>query len=122
MHSPKPSSFLAGWEDNALLYRLHEAWDADNSTDKAMIQHSISILNTAIAGYIAYNWWGHALELVALRWDETQVNNLIWVIRNSHDEDDVIELTGNRGVPDELYGLRASKMTAADVQPTSLAV
>jgi hypothetical protein len=109
MHTPDPKTFLEGWEDNALLYRLHEAYDADNSTKAKMIQHAISILNVGIGGYIAYNWWGHALELVALRWDETQANNLVWVIRNSHDEDDVIELTGNRGVPDELYGLRATK-------------
>lgn len=109
MHSRDYRNYKPGWEENGLLYRLHEAYDADNSSKAKMIQHAISILNTGIGGYIAYNWWGHALELVGLRWDETQVNNLVWIIRNSHNEDDVIELTGNRGVPDELYGLRSSK-------------
>lgn len=109
-HSLKHRQYVDGWEENALLYRLGdgEVFDADNRTRKSMIQHAISILATGTPGYIAYNWWGHALELVAVVWDESETNNLVWQIRNSHNEDDVIELTGSRAVPDELYGIAAS--------------
>jgi len=109
-HSRSHRQYEKGWEENALQYRLAEGevFDADNSTRKAMIQHAISILATGTPCYIAYNWWGHALELVAVEWDESATNNLRWKLRNSHNEDDVIELEGSRAVPDELYGFGAT--------------
>lgn len=103
--------YRPGWEENALLYRLAEQWDVDNRSTSAMIQHSISVLSTGTPLYVAYNWWGHALECVAVEWDESQPNNLVWVLRNSHNESDVIELTGSRGVPSEAYGIRATLTT-----------
>jgi hypothetical protein len=112
-HDPTPRKFVDGWEENALLHRVKDAWDADNSSQKSMIRYAISLLRTGIPCYIAYNWWRHALELVGLRWDESQVNNLVWQIRNSHGEDDLIELTGSQGVPDELYAIRSTLRTAA---------
>lgn len=107
-HDPVPRYFAEDWEQQALQYRLGEKWDTDNSRSATMIQHCISILHTGTPPYVAYNWWGHALELVALEWDESEANNLVWILRNSHNEDDVIELTGSRAVPSEAYGLRAS--------------
>jgi len=104
-HSLRPNRYKEGWEDDALNYRIGEVWDCD---PRAMLQHALTVLATGTPLYIAYNWWGHALECVAVRWDERQRDNVVWVIRNSHGEDDVIELTGSRGVPDEAYGLRAS--------------
>jgi hypothetical protein len=107
MHSRSYKSYKAGWEDNALLHRLDKVFDTD---PRKMTQHAISVMaRTGSGGYIAYNWWGHALECVGVRWDESVVNNLVWLIRNSHDEDDIIEMTGNRAVPDEFYGFAASK-------------
>ena len=97
MHSLRPARFKDGWEQDALNYRLAEAWDCDS---RNMLQHALSVLATGTPLYIAYNWWGHALECVGLRWDERERDNVVWVIRNSHGEDDVIELTGSRGVPD----------------------
>jgi hypothetical protein len=73
-----------------------------------MIQHAISILWTGRPLYIAYNWWGHALECCGVRWDESVKYNIVWQIRNSHNEEDIIELTGDRGIPDESYCIRAS--------------
>ncbi|HUT60705.1 MAG TPA: hypothetical protein VNA25_22905 [Phycisphaerae bacterium] len=105
MHSLRPNRFKDGWEEDAINYRLGEVWDCD---PRAMLQHALSVLATGTPLYIAYDWWGHALECVGLRWDEKQVNNVVWIVRNSHGEKDVIELTGNRGLPDEAYGLRAS--------------
>jgi hypothetical protein len=113
MLSRNPKTFLAGWEENAYLNRLKEAWDCDNSAPKTMIQHSISVLGTGSPIYIAYNWWGHALECCGVRWDETQVNNLVWLIRNSHNENDIIEMVGNKAVFDEAYAFRASLTNAA---------
>jgi len=109
-YTPNPlsldyKSFKSGWEEAALNYRIAEAWDSD---PRNMLQHSLSILRCGVSGYIAYNWWSHALNLVGLRWDESLPNNVAWIIRNSHNEDDFIELTGSRGVPDELYGIRAT--------------
>lgn len=80
------------------LYRLDKVWDTRSS---AMTQHCISILCYGRSLYIAYNWWGHALELVGIRYEN---NQLQWDISNSHNEPDVITLTGSRAIPDEAYG------------------
>lgn len=100
--------YRQGWEQNALLYRLAESWDVDNRSTSAMIQHSISVLSTGTPLYVAYNWWGHALECVGVEWDESVAYNIVWVLRNSHNEADLIRLTGSRGVPSEAYGIRAT--------------
>ncbi len=107
-HSRAYKQYADGWETDALQYRLAEAWDTDRSSEATMIRHCLSILATGTPLYIAYNWWGHALECVGLRWDESERNNLVWQSRNSHDEDDLIELTGAKAVPDEAYGIRAT--------------
>jgi len=113
-HDYTGRSLLNGWEEDALLHRINpdDVWDTDNSTKARMIQHCVTILTRSVPAYIAYYWWGHALELVGLEWDESEVNNLVWLIRNSHDEDDVIELVGSRAVPDEAFGIRATRTAA----------
>ena len=98
-------SYKAGWEEAALQYRLAEAWDTDKAT---MLQHALSVLATGTPLYIAYDWWGHALQCCGLRWDETVKDSVVWQIRNSHNEDDIIEMSGARAVPDEAYGIRAT--------------
>lgn len=111
MHSRDYKRFLEGWEENALLNRLESGavWDCDNSNGKGtMIQHCVTGLVLGFPLYIAYNWWGHAVECVAVEWDETQANNLTWWIRNSHNEKNIIKLTGDRAVPSEAYVFRAS--------------
>jgi len=108
--SINPREFKAGWEDDALKYRLLEAWDTNRVSEAAMVQQCLSILATGRAGYVAYNWWGHALECCAMRFDEKARNKVIWILRNSHDEEDVIELEGARGVPDEFFGIRAASI------------
>jgi hypothetical protein len=86
-------------------YRINTVWDTNaRAGDATMIQHCLSILSYGRPLYGAWNWWGHAVAVVAIRWDESALNNIVWVLRNSHNEDDVIELTGSRGVPDEAYG------------------
>ncbi len=95
-------------------YRLDKIWDTDSRNgDARMIQHCLSILCYGRSLYIAYNWWGHALECVGLRWDESKPNNLVWIIRNSHNESDFIELVGSKGVPDEAYGFVSTKQEDA---------
>jgi hypothetical protein len=106
MHSRRYQSYKEGWEENALQHRIDEVWDCSRSS---MVQHAISILATGTPLYIAYNWWGHALMCTGVKWAPRERNSLIWLIRNSHNEDDVIEMTGSRAVPDEAYGFRASK-------------
>jgi hypothetical protein len=106
MLSRNPKTFKEGWEDNALLHRLGDVYDTDA---QKMIQHAISILACGIPGHNAFNWWGHSTETVCVWWDETQVNNLRWGVRNSHNENDVIVMTGNKAVPDEFYGYASTK-------------
>jgi hypothetical protein len=104
-----PNSFGKGWEEDALKYRPLEWWDTRRqSGDLEMIRQCLSILATGRALYVGYNWWGHALEVCGMDWDETQPNNIVWLLRNSHGEDDVIRLTGAKGIPDEAYGVRAT--------------
>lgn len=78
-------------------YRLDKVWDTNRSD---MVRHCHSILCYGRSLYIAYNWWSHALELVGIKYNGTRE----WLISNSHNEDDVIVLTGSRAVPDEAYG------------------
>ena len=103
------NTFKPGWQANRVKYKPHEWWDTvgKSFSKKGMLRQCVSLILNGLPGYIAYNWWGHALELVGLNWDESLQNNVAWVLRNSHDENDVIELTGSRGVPDEAYGVRA---------------
>jgi len=110
-HSRKPSTFLEGWEENALQYRLGDTWDTPNDSIASRIQYMISILKTGTTIYDAHNWWGHATSVVGVEWDESQKNNLRVIERNSHDEDDLIELTGDRAIPDEMIGI-CSSLTA----------
>jgi len=79
-------------------YRLAKVWDC---SPRSMTQHCLSIMCYGRSLYIAYNWWGHALELVGIRYSGSTME---WLISNSHNEDDVIVLTGSRAVPSEAYG------------------
>lgn len=105
-HNRNPKSYRDGWEQERLKYRLDETWDTDaRSGDRTMILHCATILTqTARPLYATWGWWGHAVECVGMAWDESQQNNIKWLLRNSHNENDFIELTGSRGVPDEAYG------------------
>lgn len=87
-------------------FQLDKVWDCRKSV---MTQHCISGLCYGRSGYIAYNWWGHALELVGIR----MVGGVLqWDISNSHNEPDVITLTGSRAVPDECYFFISTKQAA----------
>jgi len=107
-HLSNPRSFKEGWKEDRTNYRLGEVWDCDNTSTQSMIQHCTTILSTGTPLYVGYDWWGHAVECVGLEWDESVKNNLIWKIRNSHGENELLELTGRRAVPDEAFGIRSS--------------
>jgi hypothetical protein len=106
LHGRDPREFRPNWKGSAFQNRLGEVWDCDGRSRALMIQHCITALSRGFAIFAAYLWWGHAVPIVGLVWDESMPYNLRWVIRNSHDEIDFIELTGNRGVPDEAYPIR----------------
>jgi hypothetical protein len=109
-HDRNYRNYKDGWKDARGSYRLGEVWDTDTRNgDARTIQHCLSILAYGRPLYIAYSWWGHALECIGLLWDETKKNNLVWVIRNSHNETKPIYLDGNRGVPDEAYGFASTE-------------
>jgi hypothetical protein len=87
------------------LYLLDEVWDLN---DRNMIQQCVTALCAGRSIYIAYNWWGHALELVGLRHNGS---TLEWIISNSHNEDDFIILTGGRATPSEAIAFVSTKST-----------
>jgi len=92
----RSSSYWAQYADKRKLYRLDKVWDTLKSR---MPQHCISGLCYGRSGYIAYNWWSHALELLSIR----IVNGVwYWDISNSHN-DPILTLTGSRAEPDECY-------------------
>lgn len=113
-YSLNPSSWKAGWKDNALLHRPTEWWDTRRASGALeMCRQCLSILRTGRPLYVGYNWWGHALEVCGMEWDESVLYGIVWVLRNSHDEAEPIRLTGEKGIPDEAYGLRATSWSAA---------
>ena len=100
-----PDTYKDGWKEDRKNYRLAEIWDTDaRSGDRTMILHCATILAlTARPIHGAWNWWGHSVELCGMRFDESLPNNVAFILRNSHNEDDFLELTGSRAVPDEAY-------------------
>jgi hypothetical protein len=102
----------AVWEGQPRPVKLDRAWDIDTRSgkDKAL-QIMLSCLAYGCPVYIAYNWWGHALCMSALLWDTSKQNNLVYVIRNSHNESDFILLEGSKGIPDEMYAFVSLKLS-----------
>jgi hypothetical protein len=95
--------FKPGWEKIALNYRPLEWWDTDRSLGvESMISQALGLLYTGRCCPGALNWWRHALPVVGMDWDESVSNCIVWKWWNSHD-DGIIDITGSRGVPDELY-------------------
>lgn len=105
-----PKRFKDDWEKDALNHRPSQWWDTYKQNDLFMIRQCLTILRTGRAGYVAYNWWSHALEVCGMHWDESELYGIVWDLRNSHGEDDVIQLTGRYGVPDEFYGLQQTSL------------
>lgn len=110
IHSRNPRRFDDDWQQQASMYRISasDVWDADNSSDEAMIQHLVTLFNMGVPIQGAWNWWRHTAEIAGLRWNERERYNLEVLVNNSHNEDDVIILTGRRAVPDEAYGIGAT--------------
>lgn len=108
-HRNSESNLKEGAYENAQLHRPMEWWECNcrNVSNRFIAQQAMAIFRQASSCYIAHNWWGHALGLVALEWDESKPDNLIWVHRNSHRELKPIRLTGDKGSPSEIYGMRA---------------
>ena len=103
-HSLNYRNYKDGWEQNALLHRPTEWWDTNRSLGAIpMAQQCLAGLRMSFSGYVAYNWWGHALSLAGLNHNPNVLHNLEWILNNSHAEDDLIILTGSRAVPDECY-------------------
>jgi len=105
----RSSSYEDGWEEAALAHRLNEVWDIDTRNgDRNSILQAATCLCSGRPIYNAFNWWGHAVTNMGMRWDESKKNNVVWEVRNSHNEPDIIEMDGDRGVPDEMYAMVSS--------------
>lgn len=95
----RSKSYWDGFADKRKLYRLKDVWDTDV---RNMTQHCVTGLCAGCSGYIAYDWWSHALELVGIRYVNGKME---WDISNSHASDNgkLITLTGSRAVPSECF-------------------
>lgn len=104
-------SFKAGWEQDALNYRLGEVSDTDrNEGVVSMISQSLAILKTGTSGYAAWKRLEHAMIVEGMEYDEKQKYGIVWNIFNSGG-DGSIKMAGDAGVPDELYGLAVSSLS-----------
>lgn len=107
----RSSSFWRQHDDKRKNFRLDKVWDIDTrSGDRKSVQQALSCLVFGCPIYIAYNWWSHALELVSMTYDSSKLNNVIFGIRNSHNEDDIILMEGSKAVPDEMYAFVSLKI------------
>ena len=106
-YSRNPRGYADDWEEQALKNRLAEdgVFDCD---PRNMLQHALTVLRTGSPCYGAWHSMGHAMSVVGIRWDETKYQNAIWLVRNSHKEDDIIEMHGRRAQPDELFGFNST--------------
>lgn len=107
VHSRNPSTFASDWQEQAMQYRPFEWWDTRKDGDVSMLRQMLTILRTGRSGSVAFNWWGHALTINALEWDESVQHNVKVWLRNSHNEKDCIKLSGSRMIPDEFFGVRS---------------
>ena len=104
----------AVWEGKPRPVKLDRVWDIDTRSGKnKSVQILLSCLVYGCPVYIAYNWWGHALCMSALVWDSSKPYNVIFVIRNSHNENDFILLEGSKGIPDEMYAFVSLQLTGS---------
>jgi hypothetical protein len=92
-----PRNFDPQWKENRGLYLPLEY------TDTRTVDQKVSLVLRGEAGYIAYDWWRHALCAAGLRNAPEKKYGLEWEVINSHN-DGIIILDGDRGVPDEFYG------------------
>lgn len=105
------ASAWSSLESERAKYRLRAVWDTNpKAGDATMIQHCLSILAYGRPLYCAWYHLSHAMATVGLRWDESVTNNLVWIIRNSHNESDVIEMTGSNAIPDEAFGFASTEV------------
>lgn len=105
IHNPR--SFRPGWEQDALQYKLSEWFDTEPGSTLRMMRQCVSLLLAGLPLYAAYNWWGHAVMIEGVEWDERHWQNVRWLVWNSHG-DGHITMSGSRGVPDEAYAPRSS--------------
>ena len=99
------------WEGKPRPVKLDKVWDIDTRSGKERaLQILLSCLTYGCPIFIAFNWWSHALCMSALIWDDSKPYDVIFVIRNSHNEDDFILLEGSKGIPDEMYAFVSLKL------------
>lgn len=100
-HSRNPREFDDCWETERSKYRLGRRWDAN---PQLMTQHSLSMLTCGVSLYAAWNHLGHAMSICGMVWNTSVYQNLDWVVRNSHGEDEPIIMNGRNAVPDVVIG------------------
>lgn len=103
----RSASYWGQFSEQRKLYKLDKVWDLN---PRNIVQECISSLCYCRSIYIAYNWWGHALELVGIRYNK-QKRQWEWIISNSHNEPEPIILTGSRAEPDEAIVFVSSLLT-----------
>lgn len=103
-------SYWRQFEEKRADFRLDRVWEVDTSRGKDFTKRQIlSGLSYTMPGYIAYMWWGHALSMNMV----IDPRKPKYGIRNSHNEDDIIVLEGDRAIPDEMFFFETLKLSNA---------
>lgn len=105
-HTLNPRRFDDCWSTERAKYKVGRRWDGNPAR---MTQHSLSMLVAGVPLYAAWNHLSHAMEVCGMGWNPNVHNNLDWIIRNSHNNDDVIIMSGRRAEPDVVIGFVDTK-------------
>jgi hypothetical protein len=100
----RSASFWGQYANERKLYRLAKTWDTD---PRNMLQHVVSILCYGRSLFVAYAWWGHAVEIVFVRYNK-ETRQWEVGISNSHNEPEPIILTGSQSIPNEAIAFVSS--------------
>lgn len=109
----RSASYWEQHEDTRQLFLLDQCWDTDARDQRVMALQCASILCYGRPLAVAYDWWGHLLELIGVLWTPGTWMNLTWVLQNSHGEKKLITLEGKKGTPSEAAGFISSRRRAA---------
>ncbi len=103
-YNRNPSTYKENWQDVALDYRVQEWWDIDTrKTQQDVTIQCLAVLSAGVPLYAAYNWWGHAICISGMTYENGTVG---WIVENSHGESGPIIIKSPKGVPDEAYAPR----------------
>lgn len=100
--------WAAGAEQEALKYRITDWWDMMTRQEGGMFDRCATLLLQNIPVCVGYNWWSHAVTLIALV--EISSGKYGFLFRNSwgasYGDNGFAVLAEGKGTPDDAYAPR----------------